>query len=206
MFSVDTFSTIGYGNVVPVGRATNLIVSIKAVDALLNAALVTGLLFARCSRPNVRIQFSERGVVRFSGKPAVLIRLRNLTRNEILEVEATLIAWIHDPTIIETSFSPVSDRAQQDHVLASELDGGSLHHPREPLLRHECRRLPQNLPRDCPADSRNSADGLTGHLCPRFLLTGGHGVGARFADQYIRDETTGVLGIDSERFHATESE
>ncbi len=96
-FSVHTFSTIGYGNVVPVGHAANLLVSAEAVAALLNAALVTGLVFARFSKPNVNIEFSARGVVRLGGKPAVLVRLRNLTRSEVLEVEATLVAWFRDP-------------------------------------------------------------------------------------------------------------
>ena len=97
-FSVHTFSTIGYGNVVPVGHAANLLVSLEAVSALLNAALVTGLVFARFSRPNIRIEFSKRGVMRLGNRPALLLRLRNLTRNELLEVEATLLAWFLDPT------------------------------------------------------------------------------------------------------------
>ncbi len=83
-FSVDTFSTVGYGNVVPGWHAANLLVAIEAVAALLNAALVTGLVFARFSKPHVRIEFSIQGVVRLENKPAVLVRLRNLTGNEVL--------------------------------------------------------------------------------------------------------------------------
>ena len=35
-------------------------------------------------------------VVRIAKKPALLVRLRNTTRSEVLELEATLLAWFID--------------------------------------------------------------------------------------------------------------
>ena len=45
-FSVETFSTIGYGSVAPIGLAPNLVVTVEALVGLLWLALATGLLFA----------------------------------------------------------------------------------------------------------------------------------------------------------------
>ena len=62
-FSVETIGTIGYGNVYPVGVAPNIIIAIESVTGVLMLALVTGLLFARFSRPTAAIVFSSRAVI-----------------------------------------------------------------------------------------------------------------------------------------------
>ncbi len=62
-FSVETFSTIGYGNLGPAGLAANLVVTVEALVGLLWLALATGLLFARFSRPTARILFSRTAVI-----------------------------------------------------------------------------------------------------------------------------------------------
>lgn len=49
-FSVQTFATIGYGTIHPVGVVPNLLVTIESYYSLLANALITGLVFARFSR------------------------------------------------------------------------------------------------------------------------------------------------------------
>ena len=51
-FSTQTFTTVGYGAVAPVGVVTNLVASLEAMVGLLSFALATGLLFGRFSKPN----------------------------------------------------------------------------------------------------------------------------------------------------------
>ena len=51
-FSIQTFATIGYGQVGPNGLAANLLVTVEALVGLMYQALATGLLFARFTRPN----------------------------------------------------------------------------------------------------------------------------------------------------------
>src|SRR6202162_1105094 len=46
-FTVDTFATIGYGNIIPVGVAANILVTIEALINILAIALATGVIFAR---------------------------------------------------------------------------------------------------------------------------------------------------------------
>ena len=207
VFSVDTFSTIGYGNIVPVGRAANLLVSIEAISALLNAALVTGLVFARFSKPNVRIEFSERGVVRLGNKPAILIRLRNLTRNEVLEVEATLIAWFRDPNdhkvrhfhqlVIERNkitFLPLSWTVA--HFITPES-------PFYGLTEEQFQKTFGEVVLQIRGIEQTGSQTIYARAS---YATEDMAWGASFVDQYIRDGASGMLGIDSERFHATQYE
>ena len=90
-FSVQTLATIGYGRMSPVGFAANIIVAFEALTGLFGFALATGLLFARFSRPNAQIQYSERSVIApYRGITGYMFRIVNERKNQIIEVEATL--------------------------------------------------------------------------------------------------------------------
>ncbi len=91
-FSVETISTIGYGNVVPTGIAANLIVTTEALAGLGGFAIVTGLLFARISRPTANVLFSSHAVVApYQGITALEFRVANARSNELIEVSAKVI-------------------------------------------------------------------------------------------------------------------
>lgn len=95
-FSVQTFATIGYGQIGPNGFVPNFLVTIEALVGLMYQALATGLLFARFSRPAVRIVFSERAVVApYNAGHAFEFRLANTRRTQIINVEAQVIySWM----------------------------------------------------------------------------------------------------------------
>lgn len=91
-FSVETISTIGYGNVVPTGIAANLVVTAEALAGLAGFAIVTGLLFARISRPTANVLFSSHAVVApYQGITALEFRVANARSNELIEVSAKVI-------------------------------------------------------------------------------------------------------------------
>ncbi|MFN2456189.1 MAG: ion channel [Pyrinomonadaceae bacterium] len=91
-FSVQTFSTIGYGNVSPTGIAANTVVTIEAFVGLLAVALATGLIFARFSRPTANIIFSRRAVIApFKDGHAFMFRVSNARRTQIIELGATAL-------------------------------------------------------------------------------------------------------------------
>ncbi len=91
-FSVETFSTIGYGNIGPAGLAANLVVTVEALVGLLWLALATGLLFARFSRPTARILFSRTAVIApYRGIRAFEFRIANARSSQLTEVQATLM-------------------------------------------------------------------------------------------------------------------
>ena len=51
-FSIQTFATIGYGQIGPNGLAANVLVTVEALVGLMYQALATGLLFARFRAPD----------------------------------------------------------------------------------------------------------------------------------------------------------
>jgi inward rectifier potassium channel len=96
-FSVQTFTTVGYGGLVPTGFPANFIASIEAMIGLLGFAVATGLLYGRFSRPSARILFSRNVVVApYRGKTAFMFRLANQRNNDIIEVEANVLAVFKD--------------------------------------------------------------------------------------------------------------
>jgi inward rectifier potassium channel len=91
-FSVQTLATIGYGVLSPNGIAANLVSTLEALFGLMGFALVTGLLFARFSRPTPHISFSENAVVApFRGGQALMFRVVNERSNQLTDVQARVI-------------------------------------------------------------------------------------------------------------------
>jgi inward rectifier potassium channel len=87
-FSVHTFATIGYGNISAVGMAANLIVVVESLAGLLATALVTGLIFARFSRPTAKIVFSKQAVMApYNGITGFMFRITNARKNQLINLE-----------------------------------------------------------------------------------------------------------------------
>jgi inward rectifier potassium channel len=97
-FSVQTFATIGYGQVGPNGLAANLIVTVEALVGMMYQALATGLLFVRFARPRADIMFSHLAVVApYNGGLSLQFRIANLRRNDIIELEAQVLYSAMEP-------------------------------------------------------------------------------------------------------------
>jgi inward rectifier potassium channel len=90
-FSVHTLATIGYGSVSPASLAANILVTVEALIGLMGLALVTGILFARFSRPSAQILFSRQAVVGpYRDITALMLRIANERTTQLIEVEATV--------------------------------------------------------------------------------------------------------------------
>jgi inward rectifier potassium channel len=88
-FSVQTASTIGYGHIVPVTTAANVTTTLEALLALIAFALVTGLVYARFTRPMADIVFSKQAIIApYRGITAFEFRIANQRRNQIIELQA----------------------------------------------------------------------------------------------------------------------
>lgn len=97
-FSVETFATIGYGNIAPNGVPANAIVTVEALVGLMYQALATGLLFARFTRPTAALLFSNRAVVApYNDGQALMFRIVNRRRNEIIQLEAQVLLSAMEP-------------------------------------------------------------------------------------------------------------
>jgi inward rectifier potassium channel len=91
-FSVHTLATIGYGNIVPVTFAANATVAVESLVGLLGFSIVAGIMFARFARPKAEIAFSDVAVVApYRDKRALMFRIVNKKRNEIVEMEAKVL-------------------------------------------------------------------------------------------------------------------
>ena len=91
-FSVQTMATIGYGKMAPRGLGANALVTLEALVGLLGLALVTGVVFAKFSRPTARVRFSQVAVVTpFDGVPSLLFRMGNERGNQIAEATVHLV-------------------------------------------------------------------------------------------------------------------
>lgn len=91
-FSVQTLGTIGYGRISPVSLGANLLVTVESLVGLLGMALAAGILFARFSRPQAKILFSDAAVIApYRGITALEFRIANARTNQLLDVEATVL-------------------------------------------------------------------------------------------------------------------
>ena len=98
-FSVQTLATIGYGKLVPDTRAANILVAIEALVGLLGFAILSGLLFARFTRPTARISFSRNAIVApYENGWALMFRLANLRNHDLTDVHAVVsfARWVDD--------------------------------------------------------------------------------------------------------------
>jgi inward rectifier potassium channel len=88
-FSAQTFTTVGYGRINPIGFLASATASFEALVGLLSFALVTGLLYGRFSKPKAYIRFSEKAVIApFKDGIALMMRLAPYKNNNLTDAEA----------------------------------------------------------------------------------------------------------------------
>ena len=96
-FSVQTFGTIGYGRISPVGTAANLVVTLECYLSLCVVAVLTGLIFARFARPNAKVIFSNQAVIRkFDGIPCFMFRMANARQNYVTDARVNVSIAMDD--------------------------------------------------------------------------------------------------------------
>jgi inward rectifier potassium channel len=109
-FSVQTFATIGYGVIHPAGFVANAVVTAESLMSLLSIGLVTGLLFARFSRPTARVVFSNKAIItRHEGTPSLIFRMGNARFNQILEAKVTVSLARNEETLEGERYRTFSD-------------------------------------------------------------------------------------------------
>ncbi len=90
-FSVETLATVGYGEMHPETFYGHLIAMIEIFVGLMSLALITGLMFARFSRPQARFLFTRNGVIRtIAGKRTLMFRAANERQNVVQDASARL--------------------------------------------------------------------------------------------------------------------
>jgi inward rectifier potassium channel len=90
-FSVETLATVGYGDMHPQTLYGHSVAMVEIFIGLMSLAVITGIMFARFSRPRARFLFTKNVVVRpIDGKMTLLLRAANLRQNVIQDASAQL--------------------------------------------------------------------------------------------------------------------
>jgi inward rectifier potassium channel len=92
-FSIETLSTAGYGDMHPQTHYGHFIATAELFTGIFSMSLMTGLIFARFSRPNARLLFADHPVISsHDGKPTLMVRFANERHNIIGNATARL--WL----------------------------------------------------------------------------------------------------------------
>lgn len=87
-FSAQTFTTVGYGRINPMGFAASFTASMEALTGLMTFAIATGIMWGRFSRPKAYIRYSKNAIVApFRDGIALMFRMAPFTKNYLVNVE-----------------------------------------------------------------------------------------------------------------------
>lgn len=206
-FSIHTFATIGYGNIVPVGMAANVIVAVESLFGLLGLALATGLLFARFSRPTAKILFSDSAIIApYNGTSAFEFRITNARKNQIIELGARVLLSRFETVDGIRIRKYYQLKLEREKVVFFPLSWTIVH----PI--DESSPLYGSTQQELAASNAEFLILLTG-IDETFSQTV-HARSsyraeeliwnARFSDVYVRDEEGHIVSVDMDRFHNVE--
>ena len=92
-FSIETLATVGYGDMHPQTDYGHLVATVEIFTGMSFLAVMTGLVFARFSRPRARFLFAQYPIVgNHEGQPTLMIRVANARHNIISGAVARL--WL----------------------------------------------------------------------------------------------------------------
>lgn len=206
-FSVDTFATIGYGNIIPVGTAANTLVTVEALLNIVGVALATGVIFARFSRPAARIIYSRNAIVApYRGLSALEFRIANARSSQLIEVEVqailTKLERVAGTTVRKFYDLPL----ERNRVVFFPLSWTVVHpidsaSPMAGLTQQDL--IASNAELLVLLSGTDEAVSQTVHS--RSSYEAEEIVwGARFANMFMRDEHEGIMGMDLNRIHDIE--
>jgi inward rectifier potassium channel len=206
-FSIHTSATIGYGSTVPVGLPTNILVALESVVSLLGLAVVTGLVFARFSRPTADILFSRTAVISWIGNlRSFQFRIINSRNNQIIDLQCRLLVSRFEANASGTTvrrYYPLS--LERESVVFFPLSWTVVH------------TIDQNSPLYGVTEDELCSSGaeflilLTGMdetfsqvVNARSSYRANEVIwGAKFSDIFVYDPTGKMAGVDMKRFHDT---
>jgi inward rectifier potassium channel len=115
-FSTQTFTTLGYGRISPVGLLSSGLATFEAFLGLLNFAIATGLFYGRFSRPQAFIHFSSHALIApYRDGIAFMFRLVPYKNNYLSNAEVKL-------TLARTELDGNGQKVNKFYPLSLELD------------------------------------------------------------------------------------
>jgi len=206
-FSVDTFATIGYGNIIPVGVIPNTLVTIEALLNIVGVALATGLMFARFSRPSARIIYSRNAIVApYRDKTALEFRIANARTSQLIDVQVQAILTKIERADGLTLRKFYELELERNRVVFFPLSWTVVHPitPKSPMWGLKHADLVE-------ADAEllvlliGTDENLSQIVHSRSSYEAGEIVwGAKFVNMFMRSETEGIIGMNLNRIHEIE--
>ena len=96
-FSLQTFTTVGYGRLNPTSDIDSFIAGIESLTGLMGFALATGLLYGRFSRPNAKIIYSKNAIIApYKEMTAFEFRIANARDNQLIEADIQVMLSMKD--------------------------------------------------------------------------------------------------------------
>ncbi len=91
LFSTQTLTTVGYGQLNPGSTAIGLVSAVESFVGLLGFAMATGLLYGKFSKPRARLIFSDNALVApYNDTLGIMVRLANAKSSQIIDVKADM--------------------------------------------------------------------------------------------------------------------
>ena len=205
-FSVETMSTVGFGEMYPATPYGHVVVTIDVVTGVLLVPLATGLVIAKFTLPAARVMFTRNAVVsRFDGVPTLMFRVANIRANQIIEARMKL-TLLHDYETAEGYHY----RRMLDLPLVRDTSpffglSWTVMHPID-----EASPFNGMGPDDCRAAAAQLVAVLTGidsttssTVYARHGYTSGDILFGRAFEDVVEVNEDGTAKIDFRRFHAT---
>ena len=99
-FSVQTMATIGYGGMLPQTLWGHVLVTGEALLGIVFTALLTGLAFAKFSKPSARVLFATKAVIaERNGVPHLQFRMANFRHNLVVEAQLRVLLLREEVTL-----------------------------------------------------------------------------------------------------------
>ena len=90
-FSTQTFTTVGYGRISPIGFLSSSIAALEALLGLLSFALATGLLYGRFSKPVAYLRFSHNALIApYKDINALMLRVAPFKNTNLVDAAANV--------------------------------------------------------------------------------------------------------------------
>lgn len=97
-FSCQTFTTVGYGGLHPVGKIASTTAAIEAFLGLMMFAVATGSLYGRFSKPITRLKYSDKILIApYKDITGMQFMVANGVETTLMEMEAKVnISWMDE--------------------------------------------------------------------------------------------------------------